>query len=82
MSDLTPGPDHAAVPERADFFARSKKALAGGAAGAVTGVGTAFSSAIADGTISEGDAWLIAGAAVGGFVVGFTGVWVAPKNQV
>lgn len=81
MSDLTPGPDHAAVPERADFFSRSKKALAGGATGAVTGAGTAFSSALSDGTISEGDVWLIIGAAVGGFAVGFAGVWAAPANR-
>ena len=87
MSDLTPGPDHALgvdpnVPtDKAGFFARSKKALAGGITGLLTGgVTGTISTALSDGTISGAEGWQILGFAVGGFVIGFAGVWAAPKN--
>jgi hypothetical protein len=62
------------------FLAKSKKAVAGGIAGAVTAAGTAVATASADGVIDTGDLWVIASAIVGGFAVGFAGVWYAPAN--
>lgn len=62
------------------FLARSKKAVAGGITGAVTAGSTALTAALADGNLNSSDAWLIAGAVVGGFAVGFAGVWAAPAN--
>jgi hypothetical protein len=77
----TPGvPDHAATPDRASFLARSKKAIAGGVAAGVTAGTTALATAASDGMLSSGDAWVVAGAVVGGFAVGFVGVWAAPAN--
>lgn len=69
-----------ATPDGASFFARSKKAIAGGITGAVAAGSTALTSALADGSLSGSDGWLIAGAALGGFAVGFAGVWAAPAN--
>lgn len=83
MSNLTPGPDHAAAgpsPEQTSFLDRSRKALAGGVTGAVAAGGTALTTALVDGSISGGDGWLLLGAVVGGFAVGFAGVWAAPAN--
>lgn len=87
MSNLTPGPDHAAgvdptEPSAPGFLARSKKALAGGIAGLVTGgLGSAISAAFSDGTVTGAEGWQILGVAIGGFLVGFATVWVAPKNE-
>lgn len=68
------------TPDRASFLARSRKAIAGGITGAVAAGSTALTTAAADGTISAADGWVIAGAVVGGFAVGFAGVWAAPAN--
>lgn len=68
------------TPTRASFLARSKKAIAGGIAAAVTAGGGALTAAATDGGISSTDGWLILGAVVGGFLVGATGVWAAPAN--
>ena len=67
-------------PDKPSFLARSRKALAGGITGAVTAGSVALQSALADGEISQTDAWTIAGAVLGGFAVGFAGVWAAPAN--
>lgn len=75
MSTINPTPD------KPSFLARSKKAIAGGITGAVTAGSTALTAALADGSISTADGWLLAGAVVGGFAVGFTGVWAAPANE-
>lgn len=82
MTDTTPTtPEHAAIDSGASFLAKSRKALAGGITGLVTGsVGTSIAAAISDGTITSGEAWGIVGVAVGGFVLGFAGVWAAPRN--
>ena len=87
MSNLTPGPDHAAgvdpnVPtDGPGFLARSKKALAGGITGALTGgVTGAITAALSDGRIDGSEGWGILAFLVGGFAVGFAGVWAAPKN--
>lgn len=66
--------------ERASFLARSRKAIAGGITGAVAAGTTALGTAASDGMLSSGDAWVIAGAVVGGFALGFVGVWAAPAN--
>jgi hypothetical protein len=80
-STNTPGvPDHAATPDRASFTARSRKAIAGGITAAVAAGSTALATAAADGLISSADGWVVAGAVVGGFAVGFAGVWAAPAN--
>lgn len=80
-STNTPGvPDHAATPDRASFLARSRKAVAGGVVAAVSAGSAALTAAAGDGGISEADGWVIAGAVVGGFAVGFVGVWAAPAN--
>lgn len=68
------------TPDRPSFLARSKKAIAGGITGAVAAGSTALTTALADGALSSADGWLIAGAVVGGFAVGFAGVWAAPAN--
>ncbi|MFB7843646.1 hypothetical protein [Microbacterium sp. NPDC056052] len=72
--------DNAPVTDGPSFLARSKKAVAGGIAGAVTGGTGALTTAFADGSFSQADAWLILAAVVGGFAVGFAGVWGAPAN--
>lgn len=69
-----------ATPDRPSFLARSKKAIAGGITGAVAAGSTALTTALGDGVLSGADGWLIAGAVVGGFAVGFAGVWAAPAN--
>lgn len=66
--------------DKASFLARSKKAIAGGVTGAVAAGSTALTTALADGALDGGDGWLIAGAVIGGFAVGFAGVWAAPAN--
>lgn len=72
---------HSTIDSGPGFLARSRKALAGGITGLVTGTaGTALVAAIADGVISSQEGWTILAAAVGGFLVGFAGVWAAPAN--
>lgn len=66
---------------RATFFATTRKAFAGGIAGAATAVGGSLSTVFADGAVSGAEAWLLAGAGVGGFVVGFAAVWRVPNAQ-
>ena len=66
--------------DKASFVARSRKAIAGGITGAVAAGSTALTSAAADGRIDAAEGWIIAGAVVGGFAVGFAGVWAAPAN--
>ena len=68
------------TPDAPSFLERSKKAIAGGVTGAVSAGSVALTSALSDGAIDGGDGWLIAGAVVGGFAVGFAGVWAAPAN--
>lgn len=68
------------TPDGPSFLARSKKAIAGGITGAVAAGSTALTTALSDGSINSADGWLIAGAVVGGFAVGFAGVWAAPAN--
>lgn len=68
------------TPTKASFLARSRKAIAGGITGAVAAGGSALTAAAADGGIDQADAWVIAGAVVGGFLVGAVGVWAAPAN--
>lgn len=63
------------------FWARTKKALAGGIAGLTTGgLGSAITAALSDGAVSGDEVWGIVALAVGGFVVGFGAVYVAPAN--
>lgn len=69
------------TPDGPSFLARSKKAVAGGITGAAAAGSTALTTALADGAINDGDVWLIVGAIVGGFAVGFAGVWAAPANE-
>lgn len=80
--DITPLPpiDNAPITDGPSFLALSKKAVAGGAAGAVTGALASLKTALGDGQIDTADLWTIAGSAVGGFFVGFIGVWWAPAN--
>ena len=82
MSNIPPLPpiDNAPITDGPSFLARSKKAVAGGAAGAVTGALASLKTALADGQIDTTDLWTIAGSAIGGFVVGFATVWLAPAN--
>lgn len=87
MSDLTPGPDHALgvdpnqPTDGPGFLAKARKALAGGITGAITGgAATALASAFSDGSINGQEAWAILGLTVGGFALGFAGVYAAPKN--
>jgi len=68
------------TPDKPSFLARSKKAIAGAVAGAVTSGSAALTTALADGSINQADAWIIAGAIVGGAAIGFTTVWAAPAN--
>ena len=63
------------------FLARSKKAIAGGITGlAAGGAGAAVSAALADGAVEGAEIWQIVALALGGFLVGFGGVYLAPKN--
>lgn len=63
------------------FWARTKKALAGGIAGLTTGgLGSAVTAALSDGSITGDEVWGIIGLAVGGFLLGFGAVYAAPKN--
>lgn len=73
-------PETPEATERASFLARSRKAIAGGITGAVAAGSSALTAAAADGGIDGADGWLIAGAVVGGFALGFVGVWAAPAN--
>lgn len=82
MSNLDPLPpiDNPPITDGPGFLARSKKAIAGGAAGAVTGALASLKTALTDGQIDTADLWTIAGSAVAGFVVAFATVWLAPAN--
>ncbi|MCT1363298.1 membrane protein [Microbacterium phage Footloose] len=69
------------VVDAPSFWARTKKALAGGIAGLATGgVGSAITAALSDGAIAGDEVWSIIGLAVGGFLVGFGAVYAAPAN--
>lgn len=68
------------TPDQMSFLAQSKKAVAGGIVAGATAFSGALTSALNDGAVNGGDLWLIVGAIVGGFAVGFAGVWVAPPN--
>jgi uncharacterized membrane protein YedE/YeeE len=69
------------VVDAPSFWARTKKALAGGIAGLATGgLGSAITAALSDGAITGDEVWSIIGLAVGGFLVGFGAVYAAPKN--
>lgn len=73
----TPGVADHANPEQASFFAQSKKAFTAGTLGLVSGAGGAFTTAFADGSISQGDIWTIVSFAVGGFVAAFAATYAA-----
>jgi hypothetical protein len=63
------------------FLARTRKAVAGGIAGLATGgIGTAITSAVSDGTVTGAEGWQIVTIAIGGFLVGFGAVFLAPAN--
>jgi len=69
------------VVDAPSFWARTKKAFAGGIAGLTTGgLGSAITAALSDGAVSGDEVWGIVALAVGGFVVGFGAVYVAPAN--
>ncbi|WP_315106407.1 hypothetical protein [uncultured Microbacterium sp.] len=69
------------VVDAPSFWARTKKALAGGIAGLATGgVGSAITAALSDGAITGDEVWSVIGLAVGGFLVGFGAVYAAPAN--
>lgn len=71
MSDITSGPT---------FWAKTKKALVGGIAGAITAASTSVVAALADSAFSEAELWGTAGFLLGGFVVSFAAIYAAPKN--
>lgn len=67
---------------QASFLARAAKAVTGGLTGLVTGgAGTAIASSLSDGVITGSEWWTIAGAAVGGFVLGFAAVYRVPNAE-
>lgn len=69
------------VVDAPSFWARTKKAVAGGIAGLATGgLGSAITAALSDGSITGDEVWSIIGLAVGGFLVGFGAVYAAPAN--
>lgn len=64
------------------FWARTKKAIAGGIAGLTTGgLGSAVTAALSDGAVTGDEVWGIIGLAVGGFLLGFGAVYAAPAND-
>lgn len=75
----TNAPEHAAD-NGPSFLAQSKKAVAGGVTAAVAAGASALGLAAADGNITVAELWTVAGAVVGGFLVGALGVWGAPAN--
>lgn len=81
MTDNTTNnaPEHLAT-DGPSFLAQSKKAIAGGITAAVAAGGSALGIAAADGNLTAADLWTVAGAVVGGFLVGAVGVWNAPAN--
>ncbi len=68
------------TPDKPSFIAPTKKANARAVSGAVAAGSTARTTALTDGSIDQADAWIIAGAIVGGAAVGFATVWAAPAN--
>jgi len=67
----------------ADFIPKSKKAVAGGIAGAAIAITTHLPPAIADGVFEiPGELLPVLTWTLGGFVLGFAGVWIAPANKV
>lgn len=68
------------TPDAPSFLARSKKAIAGGIAAGATAGSTAVATAFSDGVFDQADVWIVISAVVGGFAVGFAGVWAAPAN--
>jgi len=90
MSDVTndlnlpadpPVADQTTTPDKASFLAKTSKAFAGGVTGLVAAVGTSVGVAFADGKFDESDIWVTLTALIGGFVVGFAGVYAAPANK-
>lgn len=70
------------TPTRPSFLARSKKAIAGGITAAAVALGASLPGAIADGVFEwPAEFWPVATFTIGGFVLGFAGVWAAPKND-
>ena len=70
------------ITDAPSFWARTKKALAGGIAGlTATGAGSAISAALADGAVTGDEVWGIVGLAIGGFFLGFGAVYAAPANK-
>ena len=72
-------PEHAAVSPSASFAATARKAFAGGAAGAFTAIGTSVPLVFADGQFTTADAFIVLGAVVGAFAIGFAAVYQVPN---
>lgn len=65
---------------QASFLSRARKAVAGGIAAGVTALGTALAQAAIDGVVDQNDIWPVIGFTLAGAIVGFAGVYAAPKN--
>lgn len=73
---------HPPVTDAPSFFERTKKAFAGGIAGLATGgIGSSITAALADGAITGDEVWGIVTLCIGGFLLGFATVYVAPANE-
>lgn len=77
MSSTTP------TPTKTSFVAKTRKAFAGGFAGAATGLGAGLTALATAGKLDpadlSGDIWTVAGFTLGGFAVGFAAVWRTPN---
>lgn len=62
------------------FLAKSKKALGGGITAAAVGLTATLTPALSDGVITTDELWKVATLTLGGFVLGFAGVWATPAN--
>lgn len=76
MSD---SPNHRAE-AKTSFFLTARKAFTAGFAGALTAIGTTVPLAFADGSFSAADAYVVAGAIVGGFALAFAAVYRVPNS--
>lgn len=64
-----------------DFLARSKKAVAGAVTGAAAALVGSLPAALADGVFTLEELWPVLTLTIGGAVLGFAGVWIAPANK-
>lgn len=79
MSDLTPGPDHAA-PE-ASFLARSRKAIVAGATAGVAVATPLVGTALTDGALDAAEVATVVSAFVGAFIVAFAATWFTKNAE-